>query len=167
MMQAPLHRTLALLKSRGLLSTGGSLFGSACTESFRLTDQCQISTEPTKAAPKPIAVSLSWSSPAAKQVASPKAVSSKSLSVTQAVRVVGTKPYPYQIKERAAAALRIKGRALVAATKAMEDAEAAGLKVKQRNKAIQVAATVKAGIKAKALQGVKLRLKVRCVQAWS
>lgn len=181
-----MQRSLASVFS--IIGRRGFVYGTAVSSSScRLTDQysmfsseasevsqtLQGAAKTSNSVQKPIAVSLSWSSPLEKN----KFSRSRSPAAAVLVKAITLGVPPYLIKRRAAAALRMQERAALKAvrdkaalaarssaakTKARQSIlakkEAAG--AKQKALALSTAAKVRAGVEVKALQAVKDRTKV-------
>lgn len=137
-MQKSIANAIAVLGRRGLLAgSGASLFGGTFTGSLslglRLTDQCNsFSTHPSAAAHKP-------------ERTERPSVQSTPLPVPAATATTA-RQWPYMIKRKAAAAVRIKARAIIKAAKdkALLTARSAALKARQSTR--DVAARVRAAL---------------------
>lgn len=194
-----LHRMQRSLTGAQSLLGGLILRNGVCLRgsTFRLTNQCTFSTQLSEsdhtsqrtgqASATPVAVTLSWSSPAERKFSGQQPVAS-----SPAARVIYVRPSI--IKRRAEAALRIRAKASLKAAKdkveliernaaskakqkkisetaaklkaariartAAARATLIAAKTKKRMVAINVAARVKARLKAKKLQAIQVSTKV-------
>lgn len=136
---------------------GTSLFGSA----VRLKDQCMLSTNVDQQTEKPsrqppIAVSLSWSSPA-----QTKTLGSKPASAPiSGGEPITSRTFPYIVEKKAASAVRIKQRAEDAAAKKQLALQARNAAAKIRQQSSTAAAKVKADATVKKLQAITASTKV-------